>query len=196
MKKTYINQLPKGMEVKNTSVRVENGKVLVDVEFKAKFEPKDGDFVCYDYKGGFALFICKINESNKEKLGCYASYQKIYEDICWNFNESCYTDKKYCRYATEEEKSQLLERLEKEKNKRWNEEKKCLEDIRWRAKAGEVYYRIGLEYENYIYVFASYESFCPVDNKRHSIGNYYKTKEAAKKIAEEIENIFKNSKAE
>lgn len=45
MKKTYKNQLLKGMEVESTNVRVENGEVVVDVELKEKFHPKDGDFL-------------------------------------------------------------------------------------------------------------------------------------------------------
>lgn len=34
------------------------------------------------------------------------------------------------------------------------------------------------------------------DNVRYKLGNYFRTKEAAKKVADEIKEIFKNSKAE
>lgn len=34
------------------------------------------------------------------------------------------------------------------------------------------------------------------DYALHQIGNYFKTKEAAEKVAEQIRKIFKNSKAE
>lgn len=43
MKKTYKYQLPQNKEVKGTNVRVENGEILVDVEFEEQFEPKDGE---------------------------------------------------------------------------------------------------------------------------------------------------------
>lgn len=40
------------------------------------------------------------------------------------------------------------------------------------------------------------ESFNKVDDERHLHGNYFKTKEAAERVAEQIMEIFKNSKAE
>ena len=45
------------------------------------------------------------------------------------------------RFATEEEKRQLFDKM-KEKGWLWNAEKKCVELNRWRAKKGEEYYTI------------------------------------------------------
>lgn len=43
-----------------------------------------------------------------------------------------------CDQPSEEEKKLLIDKLA-EVGKRWNEEKKCLEDVRWRAKKGKLY---------------------------------------------------------
>lgn len=67
MKKIYKNQLPKNMEVSSTNVRVENGEVIVDVEFKEKFEPKDGDFLTSS-KG--EIFIYSDKQPNVEGSCC------------------------------------------------------------------------------------------------------------------------------
>lgn len=45
MKKKYKNRLPKGAEVKGYIAHVENGEIIVEVELKDKFLPKDGDFL-------------------------------------------------------------------------------------------------------------------------------------------------------
>lgn len=126
MNKTYKYTLPKGMEVKKTNVRVENGQILVDVELKERFEPKDGDFLMGELTE--AVIIYKSTNID----GGVVSYTggtlvknthiSLRTDCGWGYTESY-------RYATEEEKSAFLERLEKELHKRWNKDKKCLEDI-------------------------------------------------------------------
>lgn len=97
-----------------------------------------------------------------------------------------------CRFATPEEKAAFLERLEKECHKRWNEETKQLEDIRWRDKMRERYYFVTSACD-----VASYEeSNLGCDNAYYNLGNYYRNVESAQKVAEQIKEIFKNSKAE
>lgn len=45
MKKKYVNNIPKGKEVIGTEVSVEDGKLVVEVEFEDEFDPNDGDFL-------------------------------------------------------------------------------------------------------------------------------------------------------
>lgn len=102
MKKTYKNQLPKGMEVQNTNVRIENGELVVEVEFKERFEPKDGDFLV-DNDG--EVFIFQETASNCH-YGCYVGTLpngkiKIGDSHAWVHREGC-------RYATPEEKADFL----------------------------------------------------------------------------------------
>lgn len=122
MKKTYKFELPQNKEVEISNTRVEDGKLFVEVEFKERFEPKDGDFLV----GNTGIFICKIGEKDNQ-IYAYAGIDngKVcvdVEGIIWNLRSNC-------RYATTEEKAAFLERLEKGFHKKWNPEKKCLEDI-------------------------------------------------------------------
>ena len=98
----------------------------------------------------------------------------------------------YTRHATEEEKQRLFDALEKE-GYRWNVEKKEVKKLpRWRALYGENYYVIGSELD----VYCSIEVCHVVDDNRNKVGNYFRTREAAERVAEQIREIFKNSKAE
>ena len=127
MKKTYRNKLPKGMEVECANVSIENGEIVVDVEFKEKFEPKDGDFLVIDD----SIFIYNPNNEVMH-LGLNGYYAGIRDDgsITINEDKSGFgLRKEKMRYATPEEKSAFLKRLEQECHKQWNAEKKRLEDI-------------------------------------------------------------------
>lgn len=122
MEKTYKFTLPQNKEVEKTNIRVENGEVFVDVELKDKFEPKDGDFL---YCEGSGVFIA-MDSPYKGTLIAYVGINNSGEI---NPLAPYWCQENNCRFATSEEKNAFLERLEKECHKRWNEEKKCLEDI-------------------------------------------------------------------
>lgn len=280
MKKSYKNNLPKELEVLGVGVRVENGELIVDVEFKKKFDPKDGDFLV----SNTGIFICKIGEKDNN-LYAYAGEDN--GKVCVDVEGMIWALRSNCRYAISEEKSAFLERLEKECNKRWNAEKKCIEDIyvpkygdivkvytrirkykrnymiciypnkefcgdndffeppyislngnlilddtagsinsiispalesekkelfdklaevgkrwnpetkkleniRWRAKKRESYYIIN----GLLDVVGEFAGAFPYEDVLHERGNYFRTPEAAQKVAEQIKDIFKNSKAE
>lgn len=102
---------------------------------------------------------------------------------------------KYCNsiiLASESEKQELFDKLA-EVGKRWNEETKQLEDIRWRAKEGCQYWFVSTISAD---ISIKLECNVPLDDERYNSGNYFKTKEAAQKVADQIKEIFKNSKAE
>lgn len=193
MKKTYKNQLPKGMEVVETDLRVENGQLVVDVEFKEKFEPKDGDIIYCKDGDSFAIFAYKKVE-REGIAGCYCAMQcfadgsKIF-NTCGSY---CYSYMYSCRYATPEEKVAFLESLEKEYGKRWNAETKQLEFVRWKPKEGESYYFISSS----IQVERIYNMSSIVDKERIEANNCFKTAEAAQPYADKMKEMLKNSKAE
>lgn len=191
MKKTYKYQLPQNKEVKSTDVRVENGEILVDVEFKEKFEPKDGDFLCTEdgrvfiYNGKQSIFGGDITLGAYVGQDCCGEFEKCSTECLWSFKNKSH-------YATEQEKDDFLERLEKEYHKRWNAETKQLEDVRWKPEEEENYWFIdydggviGKTFENTFY-----------DRIRVRAKNCFRTKEAALPYAEQIKEILKNSKAE
>lgn len=189
MKRTYVNRLPKNEEVKNTNVRVENGELIVEVEFEDKFEPKDGDFCATD-NGCIFIYNSNYKLRSNYLLGYYVGID-CYNDITIN-EDNRFGFSNEVRCATPEEKAAFLSRLEKECGKRWNPVTKNLEDIRWRAKKGETYFYV----DNCALVTTHGETFDMIDNLRYELGNYFRYYESAQKVAGQIKEIFKNSKAE
>lgn len=198
-----------------------------------KYEPKDGDFVKIEQEGklyfipdlgiGYSekepsIGIFKSIEMDKgnELLFCYitlirdSQYEVLlpleHEGHTYSVGE---VSNLKVSPATEAEKKLLIDKLA-EVNKRWNEEKKCLEDVRWRAKDGETFYYIdtGLlinsmvrcEFHSFWKKYDSLEErlkderFNNVEYMLWKKGNYFKNREAAEKVAEQIREIFKNSK--
>lgn len=186
MEKTYKFILPQNKEVQSTKVRVENGEAFVDVEFKEQLQPKDGDFLV----SNTGIFICKIGEKDNH-LYAYAGEDN--NKVCIDVDGMIWALRSRIRYATPEEKAAFLERLEKECGKAWNAKTKQLEDIRWTPKEGEVYYFIDYDCEIGKTTFSN--SF-HVDKTRAKGNDCFKTEEAAQKVADQIKEIFKNSKVE
>lgn len=189
MKRTYVNRLPKGENGTVKNARIENGQLIVEVEFEEKFEPKDGDFLIT--KSGI-VFIFNPNYESP-CVPFYIGTNFFGELIVHKKNEiSGYGQIEDCRYATPKEKADFLSLLETKFRKRWNAEKKCLEDIRWRAAALEEFFYIG----SYGDVFPRIDGRDSYSNNLYDVGNYFKTREAAQKVADQLKDVFKNSKAE
>lgn len=188
MKRTYINQLPKGENGTVKNAIIENGQLIVEVEFEKKFEPKDGDF-CVSNNG--YIFILKSVFISNHFEKCASSYYGVDANGCLDYNLHYIIDDG--RFATSEEKADFLSRLEKKYNKRWNAANKCLEDIRWRAEKKGLYYFLVFCETPFVHSCVDIGISC--DNIRYDTGNYFKTQEAAQKVADKIQKIFKNSKA-
>lgn len=184
MKKQYKIQLPKGMVVKNDAhVEITDDCIYVEAELvkEQKYEPKDGDFIFFG-TGLISIF------KNTGKYW-FNNYATLCGDCLTLFKEGWVGEN--IRPATEEEKKLLIEKLY-EVGKRWNPETKRIEDVRWRAKKNEVFYVVSFN--------ARVDSIRDGHNDWadlcYNTGNYFKTREAAEKAAEQIREIFKNSKAE
>lgn len=195
MKRTYVNRLPKNEEVKNTNVIIENGELIVEVEFKDKFEPKDGDFVYV--KAGYE-HIAIFNKEIGDDMYVHANWNMSFSIPRIVMEDSIplcrISDIRDIRPATEREKKILIDQLAKV-NKKWNEETKTIEDARWRAKIGESFYAI-THLGQVVFLARPPKPNMDDDYKFYQVGNYFKSREAAEKVAEQIRNIFKNSKAE
>ena len=168
----------------------------VNVEEKKPEETfKDGDIL---YGCPFFINSIIIFKGVNDTGGVIA-----YAAILYGFgNERVYVTKEpetgygpmnmYTRHATEEEKQRLFDALAKE-GYRWNAEKKELEKLtRWRAEKGCDYYHL----DSNANVELEKDYYTKYDNDKYDVGNYFKTREAAERVAEQIREIFKNSKAE
>lgn len=182
MEQNFKIAVPEGCTV---NIEKKDNFVIVSLE-PNNWEPKNGDVIAFgNNPDSLSIGIFKI-----DNYDTFASYATICGCIL-SFYEMGWI-KKNIRPATEEEKQRLFDALAKE-GKRWNPKKKQIEDLpRWRAKRRRLYYFIAMDS---IAIHAE-ETFNEVDNHRYNFGNYFKTKEAAEKVAKQIREIFKNSKAE
>ena len=193
MEKTYKITLPKGVSVDGIETNVEDGVLSVSVEMvKERYMPKDGDFVTCCYKDYPRSWVIIYKKTEHDPYDC--SYFYLMKNVGINtitFDDYC-NAQETLRPATEEERQELLDALAKE-GKRWNAEKKCIEDLpRWRAEAGGVYYVVNEHGD----VSRTEEKYASYDKWLHDFGNYFRTREAAEKVVERIREIFKNSKTE
>lgn len=194
MKEIRLN-IPEGC--KAVTVKVDGGKVITEFEPKEeKWKPKDGDFYSID------------NADNTTSTAIYnGKYTPRYGGLVPFHCGICITGElimnvpqrttgfgriNEIRPATEEEKQRLFDVLAKE-GYRWNAEKNELEELpRWRADEEGTYYWICGD----LSIEKDSDERTDYDSGQYSIGNYFRTREAAERVAEQIREIFKDSKAE
>lgn len=170
-----IITIPKGYKV-----TIKNGSIIFEKDEKFK----DGDILvsiingrrhnAFIYKstdeGGFHSFYIGLNVCNTLTISKALSYRWDNGDLS---------------YATNEERQQLFDKME-EQGLQWNVEKKKVEKIRWRAKKGESYYRMGFG----DVVFREIDARTNTDNMFYNTLNYFRTegqtKEAIKRGKETL----------
>ena len=184
--------LPRNKEAQNIKTNIKNGIIEVEVELNEKWEPRDGE-ICYIEAYYEHIFI--FNKLDDDVIA-YVAFTPCTKQLS-NFNKIaiiCDTDdiRKF-RPATDSEKQLLFDALAKE-GKMWDAQKKAVVDLpRWRAEKDCRYYYI----KNCdATVHSGDDNRFEVDNNLYKSGNYFKTEEAAERVAEQIREIFKNSKAE
>ena len=184
MKKTYKITLPKGANISTVETNESNGVLEVTVGFEKKYVPKDGDIVA---RNKVVAVYAGTNEAGD--IITYIAFNGMY--VYTNMSDGWGYTSDYSP-ATEAEKQRLFNALAKE-GKRWNAEKKCIEDLpRWRAEEGGLYYYVTTIYS----IEETKDLRLSSDDMYYELGNYFRTREAAEKVASQIRDIFKNSKAE
>lgn len=125
----YIEYINTKLEESNRRVNPET----LEIE-KSKLEFKDGDILATPYNSTFILKECRISG--------YFYYVAITYDgeLYVNSGNNWYSKDIVVRYATEEEKTKLFDALKKE-GKRWNAEKKVIEDIKPKPKKDSSTYK-------------------------------------------------------
>ena len=185
MKKTYKITLPKGANISTVETNDNNGVLEVTVGFEKKYVPKDGDVVSCN---GVVAIYAGTNGTGGIKTYAALHEQRL-QTVVSERGWGCTFE---YRPATEAEKQRLFDALAKH-GKRWNAEKKCIEDLpRWRADYNKTYLYISSQCS----IIDEKECGAFIDESRYNVGNYFRTREAAEKVASQIRDIFKNSKAE
>ena len=185
MNKTYKIQLPRNKEAQNIRTNIKDGTIEVEVELKEKWEPRDGEICYYCTKDAGWQFIIIYGDTRRPsalKAVKFGSKWEYISHSTWKYD--------LIRPAIDSEKQLLFDALAKE-GKMWDAQKKAVVDLpRWRAEKDCRYYYI----KNCD--ATGDDNRFEVDNNLYKSGNYFKTEEAAERVAEQIREIFKNSKAE
>ena len=158
---------------------VKDGSVVFEKEEKAEVQEfKDGDVLCGIYDDDDTILIFK----DVNKIG------RDYFDS--HYNSDGVDDKVWCsksfRYATEEEKQLLFDKME-EQGLKWNAEEKQVEKIRWRAKKGGYYYFIDVN----LTVKSIDDTYSTFDNELWDAFNYFRTKEQAEEAAKRVRETLR-----
>ena len=173
------------VQVKGETTTVVYGTKTEENKKEKEWQPQDGEIVFAETKARNQHFIFPY---------CHM-VDVVFHDLKWKWTLEfgnggfIYT---FFRPATEEEKKMFHDAM-KEKGLRWNAEEKKVEKLpRWRAEVGDYYY-----YISYGLSIGRCKELCEDgDEECYKCGNYFKTKEAAERVANQIREIYKNSKAE
>lgn len=146
--------------------QINGNEVVVEKEEKSE-DFKRGDILVslsneiilvddYDFKEGHLYSFVHVDRSGQLSKEPYFQWNEWHD---W-------------RLATEEEKQLLFDKM-KEQGLKWNAEEKRVEKIRWRAKKGEAYYRLGFG----DVVFREIDARTNTDNMFYNTLNYFRTEE-------------------
>ena len=154
---------------------VKDGSVVFEREEKFK----DGDILAGTTRLGYHYpFIYK----DTDERGFHKFYVGVncVKEICLSDDVEKRWGNATLRYATDEEKQTLFDKM-KEQGLRWNAEEKRVETIRWKAEEGKQYFCVDSQGSLMVY---KEEGFC-IDGNRYEFGNYFHTSdqvvEAAKR---------------
>lgn len=184
-------KVPEGITEFSVQVNGETATVIYETMNeetgkKEEWKPQDGEIVFAESKGRNQHFIFPFGHIKEASMDDINGGWDLNIDMGseWNCDVT--------RPATEEGKKMFHDAL-KEKGLRWNEEEKKVEKMpRWRANCGKKYFFIDENTD----VQTATEGHFICDDNLYIVSNYFKTEEAAERVAEQVREIFKNSKAE
>lgn len=160
-----------------------NGVVTVIVN--EIYQPKDGEIVMFDDRPNSVFIYRKVDNMGSEATTYYVA---LYAGCNLFYNDPEYHMLRGYGFnnvapATEEAKQLLFDAL-KSQNLMWDSEGKQV--VRWRASGVDEYYFM-TDCGN---VGRTGDIRHPLDNKRFDFGNYFATKELARKAIKNFENSF------
>lgn len=176
---------------------VKDGSVVFEKEEKEEAKTqdfKDGDVLTslFDNK---VVFIFKEDESKQKynKNDYYVCHIYVSSSIGYTIEVPTKDSLSFCghkdevRLATNKEKQFLFDKM-KEQGLLWNAEEKRVEKIRWRAKKGKAYCRIGLGGG----VFYEIDRRTNADNVFYDTLNYFHTEEQTREAIKRVRETLRN----
>lgn len=185
--------------MKATSFEIPNGCTRVTIEqhdnhIITTFEPemvfKDGDIIKIIRPDGDCLIAIKKGDEklisdNNEAYAIIGFTGKL--AICEMANFG-YKKEMGRKVSLSPESLPIIQDALAKVGKKWNAEKKCVEELkpeRWRAEIGKVYWLVNTRLES----DSDTEQFSRTDNDRYNAGNYFQTEQQAKDFAERIKQL-------
>ena len=154
------------------------------VVFEKEQEFKNGDILAHL---NYLNYRCPFIYKGTDKNGFHKYYIGLDVLNCISL-PNC-TDARWgngtLRYATEEEKQLLFDKM-KEQGLKWNAEEKRVEKINWRAERDKRYFIVGCSGNMGICT----ENDCRSDNHLYEFGNYFRTSEQTKEAARRIKEVL------
>ena len=176
-------KIKQGNEMLDATIEMVNGVMVVSPK-EVKFEPKDGDVVSVD--DGSQIFICKYYLGGGDLcayIGWDFEYNHVFEEGDWSAN----------RFATEEEKQKLFDKLAEE-GYEWKADTKELIKLKWKPKEGEefwfpLYYASPSEFESITSLLNKGRDKAILDK-----GWCFKTKEECQEFCNRLNNAINSVK--
>jgi len=188
--KTVTVNVPSNMEV---FTKESDGNITINVTHKEekveKPKFKNGDIIYVQERDGsyIAIFQHMWDDVIDVHVSLCLKTGLIYTNL--NGNEILIRKNILSiRYATEEEKKELFDKLAKQKQLCWNAEELKFEEYRWRAERGDKYWRI----TDIGTVISSVDFYSPFDNILYNLRNYFQTEELAKVALPKLKEFFIN----
>lgn len=182
-------KIRKGNELVDATVEIIDDELVVN-PVEEVFEPMDGDVItCYN-----GLFEYTSIFSRKGDNNCFGSYCGIVLQTDVFVSEFQWPYYVNPRYATEEEKKRLFDKIE-QKGLEWDADKKELRRKRWKPEMYDEYY---FPIHNSVYIlFSPYEVFwddSQDDKERLKLDWCFETKEECQEFCNKLNEAIKSVK--
>ena len=160
---------------------VKDGSVVFEREEKFK----DGDILAGISRLGYH---CPFIYKDTDERGFHKFYVGVncVKEICLSDDVEKRWGNATLRYATDEEKQILFDKM-KEQGLQWNAEEKRVEKIRWRAKKGGDYYFIDIN----LTVKSIDDTYSTFDNGLWNALNYFHTEEYTAEAARRVKETLR-----
>ena len=174
-------KIKQGNEMLDATIEMVDGVMVVSP--KELFEPENGDIVANN--GGEHIFLCKdyIGEGD---IYAYLGYD--FELSRWFKEGGWFAD----RYATEEEKKKLFDKLAEE-GWEWNPDTKELVKLKWKPKDDEPYFYPSMYKCDFVVNDDKYENHS-LDICRYAKGWCFKTQEECQEFCNRLNDAINSVK--
>jgi hypothetical protein len=175
----------------DATIEVVDGVMIVSPK-EIPFEPKNGDVIhCTNSRCSYISIFKWMHPSDKD----YYYHATLIDNGSFKIGSkiSDFSDYANPRYATEEEKQKLFDKL-KEEGYEWDANKKELVKVKWKPKYNEEYWCPSWLYSDGIIPYFAQWSNSKADNIYQNKGWVFRTKEECEQFCSKLNNVIEGVK--